>query len=165
MEDILKQLEGALVANLYYVALFTALAIPDIAGATDAADGRSTRTTYAKWYDDNMPPEYQSWLDGAGCYNFRCSMLHQGSAQAQNPAAPIKRLMFAGRGPMYMHRCRMNDGVILDLETFCRDLIAATRTWQARVGSTSLYQHNSAKFVAVHPTGIAQYIQGVPVIG
>ena len=44
MRDLLEQIERGLDQNLYYLALFSALSLPDICGAVDSV-GLLTRTT------------------------------------------------------------------------------------------------------------------------
>jgi len=49
--SILDQIDQSLNARSYYLALFVSLAIPDIAGALEAADGQAKPERYKKWYE------------------------------------------------------------------------------------------------------------------
>lgn len=96
MEDLVAQVRGASTVNLYYVALLTALALPDMCGALESEDGIATRARYADWFDRHVAPAYGGFLDGESAYKFRCSLLHQGTTQhASNKYA---RLLFVEAG-------------------------------------------------------------------
>jgi len=42
MEDLIRQIRAASAAGLYYLALFAALAIPDICSALETENGKAT---------------------------------------------------------------------------------------------------------------------------
>ncbi|MBX3273873.1 MAG: hypothetical protein KF729_26650 [Sandaracinaceae bacterium] len=171
MLGILDQIEGAKNAGLYYVALLSALAVPDIAGAIDAQNGRATRSAYAKWFDTHLGPKYQaSWgqaLLGADCYHFRCSMLHQGTAVLQHSKAGFSQLLFVepSTSRVTMHKNIINGALNIDVNIFCQDIVDAGRAWHRAASGTPLYGINAAKCVARHPDGLAPYIVGIPCIG
>lgn len=51
MHDLLEQIEKALECNLYYLALQSTLALPDICGALESENGQANRTKYINWYN------------------------------------------------------------------------------------------------------------------
>ena len=51
MELILKEIERALDAKLYYLALQASLTLPDICGALQSDNGKATGDKYIAWYD------------------------------------------------------------------------------------------------------------------
>ncbi len=71
MDDILDQIRRASSAQLYYVALFTALALPDICGALESDDGHANKKRYIDWCDRYLMPKYGDGFTGADCYYFR----------------------------------------------------------------------------------------------
>lgn len=88
VQDIRKALEH----ELYFVALSSALTLPDICGRAAYPEKRSSRERYILWYDeeigkyekspkdkDNMP-----YLSGEVIYNLRCSLLHEGNPNMKN---------------------------------------------------------------------------------
>lgn len=88
VQDIRKALEH----ELYFVALSSALILPDICGKAAYPEKRSSRERYILWYDeeigkyekspkdkDNMP-----YLSGEVIYNLRCSLLHEGNPNMKN---------------------------------------------------------------------------------
>ena len=81
MQDVIQQIRNANRGGLYYVALFSALALPDICAALESNDGQASKDKFIAWFDAHVTPRYNGFLDGETCYNFRCSMLHQGSTQ------------------------------------------------------------------------------------
>jgi len=174
MHDLLDQIDSASAAHLYYVALCSALAVPDIAGALQSPNGLATGQNYADWFDTNVGSRYVSrgsqTLTGQDCYYFRCSMLHQGTAQLQNSKAGISRILFLepGKGLIFHNNTFTTGGVTvlnIDVGIFCADITACARVWLSSAQPTPLFQQNFAKCVARHPQGIAPYIVGSPVIG
>ncbi|EQD56665.1 hypothetical protein B1A_11430, partial [mine drainage metagenome] len=53
METILQEIERALDAHLYYLAVAMVLTLPDICAALASADGESSGQRYRDWYDAN----------------------------------------------------------------------------------------------------------------
>src|SRR5580658_6655836 len=125
MLDILDQIDQASGAGFYYVALMSALAVPDIAAALDAPNGRTGGQLYAAWFDKYVGPKYvmspgrmapfQALL-GDDAYYFRCSMLHQGAAQLQTPKAGYNRIFFfePGATSSYGHMNIIGNALHLD---------------------------------------------------
>jgi hypothetical protein len=76
------QVRRASDVHLYYVALATALMIPDICSAMETPEGLTNRPSYVAWCDKWVAPKYATpygdHLTGEDCYGLRCSMLHQG---------------------------------------------------------------------------------------
>ena len=91
VEDIRKALEN----NLLCVALATSLALPDICGKAEYPNERSSRKRYIDWYDKeigiseknpfNTNGEEMPYLSGEIVYNLRCSFLHAGNPDIDNP--------------------------------------------------------------------------------
>jgi hypothetical protein len=51
LQAIISQTRKAMDVGLYYIALMSALAVPDIAGALGAEDGEASGKKYADWYN------------------------------------------------------------------------------------------------------------------
>ena len=88
IQDIRKALEN----ELYFVALNSALTLPDICGKAAFPEENSSKKRYILWYDkeigiyeknpedkDNMP-----YLSGEVIYSLRCSLLHEGNPNMKN---------------------------------------------------------------------------------
>ena len=129
MNDYLNQIQTSIDSNLYYVALFASLALPDICGAIDAEDGQATAERYRAWFDKYVAPKYRSsdtqFLTGEDCYFFRCSLLHQGSSQ--HPRSTYSRVLFVEpTATSNVFHCNvMNDALNIDVRIFCSDFISS----------------------------------------
>jgi hypothetical protein len=167
MGDFLDQIDLAIANRLYYLALFACLALPDICAAMESADGEATKVRYLAWYEQHMPRYTKGQmvsLTGLDCYFFRCSLLHQGSAQ--HPKSRYARILFVEPGATtnVFHINVLNDALNIDVTIFCRDILASARGWLTKAQTTASYQQNYARFMARYPEGLPPYIVGVPVI-
>lgn len=88
VQDIRKALEN----ELYFVALSSALTLPDICGKAAWPLERSSRKRYISWYDEEIgkyeknpeDKDNMSYLSGEIIYNLRCSLLHEGNPNMKN---------------------------------------------------------------------------------
>ncbi len=165
MRDFLAQIRQALATNLYYVALFTSLAVPDICGAIGSVDGIANKSRYVDWFDKYVAPKYFGMLDGEDCYYFRCSLLHQGSSQ--HPHSTYSRILFVEPSATtnVFHCNVLNDALNIDVQIFCNDIVSGALTWLEQYETTEQYKRNYNKFMRRYATGLSPYIVGVPVIG
>jgi len=183
MRDLLEQIERGLTANVYYLSLFAALAMPDICGAIDSADGEATGPGYIAWYDKwvgprfvesaqaliptgvNFPVEIENPLTGDACYRFRCSLLHQGTTQ--HPRSPFARILFIEPGTrgIEIHHTTLNDALCIDLRHFCAEVVAGVRMWLAEVEGSPQFRANYDRFIRLYPDGLPPYFSGLPVVG
>lgn len=169
MRIFLEQIRTSLDSNLYYVALFAALAVPDICGAIDSDDGVASKNKYMEWFDKYVAPKYRSgntkYLTGEDCYYFRCSLLHQGSSQHLHSS--FSRVLFVEpTATTTVFHCNiMNDALNIDVRIFCDDIVAGAYEWLEKVSGTERFERNFNKFMRRYPQGLAPYIVGVPVIG
>lgn len=165
MQEVIDQTRAASAAGLYYVSLFTSLALPDICAGLESVDGIATKARYIDWFDRHVAPGYGGFLDGEACYLFRCSLLHQGSTQ--HPSSKYSRILFVepGSSSNVFHNNIMNDALNIDVSIFCEDLCGAAERWLATAQQLPQFQSNFSKCVRRHPSGLAPYIVGVPVVG
>lgn len=83
MREFFDQVLRAADAHLYYLALFGALAIPDVCASMESADGLTCGPRYIGWFDAHVAARYtvgpgrEPSLTGQDAYGIRCSMLHQ----------------------------------------------------------------------------------------
>lgn len=165
MQDLLQQTRRASSYQLYHLALNSALALPDICGALESADGQASGPKYVAWFDDNVAPSYGGTLDGDTCYRFRCSMLHQG--RTQHPKAKYARVVFVEPGATHdvLHNNVVNDALNIDVSLFCEDVVNAVELWLPSALAQPQVITNMAAFVRRYPEGLPPYVVGVPVIG
>lgn len=184
MRDLVDQLEASLEQPIYFLSLFMALVVPDIAGALESADGLASGKKYAAWYDkwarpqygavlrENLPPQAaahaggsESPMTGEACYRFRCSLLHQGTTQ--HPKSPYSRIIFVEPNTpgIAMHGNILKDALNIDARYFCREIILGARAWLDIAEGTETFTKNYDAFVRRYPQGLPPYIVGAPVIG
>jgi len=96
MEPILAEIEKALDAGLYYLAVMLAVAIPDICGALESKDGRSGPVQYKAWYDAHLANRIYD-LTADDCYSLRCGVVHQGDAYVYSVEHFCKEVIVAVR--------------------------------------------------------------------
>jgi hypothetical protein len=168
MRELLRQIEAALEANLYYLALFVSLALPDICGAIDSSDGTASGAKYAAWFDKYVAPRYgfrgHQFLTGEDCYRFRCSLLHQG--RTQHPRSTYSRVLFVEprSNELTIQINIINDALNIDMHIFCQDVMIGARQWLDEVENTQQFKTNYDQFMRLYPQGLPPYIVGVPVI-
>ena len=154
IHDLLEQIEKCVSSKLHHVALFTALTIPDIAGAVDSVDGRANGQKYAQWFDAHVAPKYYAfgtqYLTGADCYQFRCVMLHQGRAKHTNGRYSKPLLLVAKQQNIaYCGAFTLDGGRTLgvDIPLFCNNIVEAAYDWVEKVEHTKRFKKNSAEFM------------------
>lgn len=168
MRDVLNQIRAANDAGLYYVALFSALAVPDICGALESQDGTANGQRYKAWFDHWVAPKYSFFggtsLTGEVCYYYRCAALHQGCAI--HPKMQYSRIIFVepGNRGIMLHNNVMNDALNIDVGRFCEDVISSCESWLAAVAADHTVQQNLANSMQRYPQGLTPYIAGIPVI-
>lgn len=173
MKLILEEIKRALDARLFYLAVSTAIALPDICAALEQPDGRTTSHLYKKFYDTWLrAPNYLN-LPSDDMYLLRCGIIHQGIAGHEdmrptrviftvpNPpeiAAPFAAHNFtiAGRN-IPPHFC-------LDAVRFCEGMIIGISKWYEAKKDDPFVASNISNLVQYRPNGLPPYIAGFPVI-
>lgn len=172
MRTVIAQTVAALDSHIYYLALFAALAIPDMAAALDSEDGRALGKRYIAWYEKWVRPRLRESRDrdnpftGEMCYGFRCGMLHQG--RSTNRDHPYERIVFIepGHPDFSLHYCTVSGKILMiQLDAFVREVLRGCEMWLDAVEGTEPFTRNYAKFARRHPNGIAPYIVGPPLVG
>ncbi len=166
MRDILDQIKKALDVDLYYLAFLVVLTLPDMCGALESEDGQGTKERYIKWFDDYVAQKYNynGLFNGEHCYYFRCSLLHQGHTFSTKN---YKRIIFIEPGVTTnkIHNSLINDAIVIDLKTFCTDIINGVENWLQKNENNEIFKNNYNKFIKRYPNGLSPYIGGVPIIG
>lgn len=161
MDGLIDEIRRALQAKLYAVSLQTTLALIDICGGLDAPNGRSTGKTFTAWFKKYVSPTYEDFSPD-DAYRLRCGMLHQGKAHADQYAA----VLFILPNPFFqIHRSIADDTYLLDLDTFCTDILDVVEAWWATNRHREPVRTNSEALVAVRPEGLSPFIVGSPVLG
>jgi len=172
MRTLVSQTQKAIETKLYYLALMSALTIPDIAAALESQAGRASGEGYATWYDKWVRPRLLETrgrtnpLSGQSCYGFRCAMLHQGRSQRQNDQ--FSNIMFVEPGlPNYgLHYCLVAGKVLMiQLDEFVGEILSGCKLWLDAVEGTEPFESNYSRSARRHPEGLTPCVVGGPVIG
>jgi hypothetical protein len=163
VKEITDEVEKALSAGLFYLAILTALSLPDICGALESADGQTSGAKYRAWYDLWMAKLYPE-ITSVDLYSLRCGVVHQGRLghSKMQYARVIFTIPNAQRN--VFHRNIINDALNLDAVTFCRDVIKCVSDWYAAKQNDPNVQANLPRLLRLRPNGIAPYMVGMPLI-
>jgi hypothetical protein len=161
MDTILQEIEKALNAKLYYLAVAMALTLPDICAALASPDGESSGPKYKDWYNANLAKQYSNITD-VDCWKLRCGVLHQG--RCGHPQMQYDRIIFTMPGHGIVHNNIMSKALNLDASVFCKDVIATVRAWLKINQNDSVIRANVQNLVKFRQNGLPPYIVGMPVI-
>ncbi|AYN58656.1 hypothetical protein QEO74_gp35 [Arthrobacter phage Nandita] len=164
MDDLIDDIEFAVEHGRWLLALAGALALPDICAAIQSENGQTTGSKYKNWVRGHLAEKYPSF-DPEEMYKMRCSFLHQGTSSTLK----YNRVIFCPPElPISIHNSVMSgftpDGgdsvLMLDLPTFCSDVIDAVNAWRSQFEGTANYRRNIEKIMRWHPNGVEPYIIG-----
>lgn len=163
LEYLLSDINKALDNGMYFIALQSALTIPDICSALESENGETNGKNYAKWYDKNVKRD-GDYMTGDDCYFYRCSCIHQGISV--NDRMNYTRVLFLyPNSSLVMHNNILNDALNIDLIQFCSQMVYSCKEWLSSHETDSIVKRNYSKLMKVYPNGLLPYIAGVPVIG
>jgi len=122
-----------------------ALTLPDIAGKIDDPQ-KASGARYIDWVEKYLSPAYTNkigfsgalhkFLSGGDCYALRCAFLHEGSddVSKQRAAQALEKFqLVAPRPRMLIHKNQAGKKLQLQVDVFCRDVVAAVKTWQSHI--------------------------------
>lgn len=164
MQVITDEIERALSAELYYLALIGALTLPDICAALESADAQTTGQRYQAWCETWFTPAYSSMLTGRDLWALRCGVVHHG--RFGPPQSQYARVVFTLPNAMQalVHNVSVDDVLSLDALTFCRDMIQAALSWYAANQNKAEVIANLPRLVQYRSEGLPGYIVGIPII-
>lgn len=169
LERILEDIEKALRAEFYYLAIAVSLTVPDICAALECDPAKIwvTEAKYVAWCRTNLEPHYRHFTS-EDCYRLRCGVLHQG--KFGHPKTPYDNVYF---GLPNTTGFVNHDGLVewggkkglqLDAQMFCQTMIAAVRNWLAKSVENPNIAVNLPHLVSLRPDGLPPFVQGIPVI-
>jgi hypothetical protein len=107
--------------------------------------------------------------DGRTLYQFRNSLLHQATGRPDERSANPRLLFAEPERDQRVHMTFMDlagdRAVVVDLPTFCLEMLAAAKSWQALVQGTQPFETNLQRLIRRHPDGMPPFVVGRPVIG
>lgn len=166
LHELIREIHGAIRARLYYLALGSALCLPDICAALEDANGETNGPKFRTWYRRWVVGSGSYSLEAEECYHYRCAYLHQ--HRTQHSKSRYKRILFLEPGgPVTSHRCTYHeaDGVILglDIPELCDEIIGGVMNWWDAKKDDPVVQQNLNEAMRLHPAGWRK-ISGVGVI-
>ena len=94
VQRIVDDIRAALDHDLYFVALSTALTLPDVCGKVEYPNETRSKKRYIDWYNKEIgyyeknpsqtSEEEMPYLSGNVIYSLRCSLLHEGNPNVDN---------------------------------------------------------------------------------
>lgn len=163
VEELIRQIRAASVAELYYLALFGALALPDICGALASNDGKASGSKYKMWLRDNVPSQAN---EADSVYGLRCSLIHQGRAQPHSSAFPIAFTYPSPNvGQIHNLSTVVNGDRVgwLSIPIFVDEVCGGAEAWLVKFGASQTVLTNYEKFARFRPEGLPPHFAG-PVI-
>lgn len=157
MIDFLNgQIEKALDAGLYYLAILCALTLPDICSSLESEDSQTNRDKYKAWCDTWLLDSYPN-LTKDDLYSMRCGVVHQGKLGHQK--MQYSRIIFTLPVPnIILHNNIINkDTLNLDVRTFCRDMIDSASHWYSQKKDDNYVKTNLPLMVKLYPNGLPAY--------
>ena len=162
--DVLKrEVEGALDARLYYLAVMFSLTLPDICAALESPSGTTNGARYKAWYETWLASAY-SMLTADDMWSLRNGVVHQG--KLGHPKMQYSRVLFTVPSAQQnvFHNNIINDALNLDAPTFCRDILAAVDRWYAAMSEDPNVQSNLPRLIQYREHGLPPYLSGMPLI-
>jgi hypothetical protein len=165
IEATLQQIEGAIQAKLYYLAVVVTLTLPDICAALEDVRAYSGRDEYKKWYRENLAGKFPS-LSDSDAYSLRCGMVHKGNLGLKSKKPLYSRVVFtlphlSGNA---WHNCVSDDCLQFDAVMFCNDVIQAVRLWCEKTAGNKIVSDNLPSLIQFRSSGLPPHFVGMPVI-
>lgn len=166
LAPLFDEVEKALQAKLYLIALFTTLTIPDICSALESnTPDKNVGDRYRNWCNKHIDISKFSLISTDDIYEMRCKALHNGQMKELKKRSTIKDyvLVVPNQGITIVN-CKANDTYLYSVEEFCREILKAGYTWSESHKDDPGMSEKMEKILRYHSNGISPIIVGVPVI-
>lgn len=154
MENFTNALQQTIAAENWYAAITLALTLPDICGSIDNPGKNNSQLRYAAWFEKWVGNKYKIelgetkhvFMTGNDCYALRCAILHQGVDDLAGHKAreKVERFIFHHSKAIIMHCCVQDKKLLVDIPTFCNDIIDGVVAWEVEVAGDSNNLRKSA---------------------
>ena len=162
LEPLLGEIEHAIDAGFYFLAIAVTLALPDICVSLEESDGRSNGPRYARWCDLNLGDHF-NFVTGKDLYSMRCGVVHNGRfGDLKHDVANVR---FALPSGMTFVNCQVNDTYIYSVAEFCQNFIAAVRNWFEANKASPIVLGNLPRLFRIHEDGLRPIVAGARAIG
>jgi hypothetical protein len=183
LDTILNEIEKALDAEFYYLAVTSALTLPDICAALQDENGNGGGENYKKWCTEWLK---KSRLTPKDLWSLRCGLIHNGKLIGHHDGLEYSRVIFSATKCGGLHGIQIAGGHRMDPEAmlrdpreavrahgknpmflvsseFCKEIIEAVRAWFAKHGESNIVKWNMSNLLLLRPTGLMPYVN-YPVI-
>ncbi len=162
MERFTSSLRASVDQQNWYVALATALTLPDVCGRlVNPTQGSGAR--YSAWFDAWVAPGYTAnlpqigahcFLTGSDCYALRCSYLHEGGGditqQRARQALDDFHFIIPPRKGISVHCNQLDNTLQLQVDQFCLDIADAVDRWAESVRGNQEVQGRMGSLLKIH---------------
>lgn len=171
LASIYREIEQALAANLYYLAIAVTVSLPDIC-ATLEGKAPTNWETYKTWFRDNAAKRFTNFGEHE-CYELRCGVVHNARLMGgKDKRSGFDKIVFTPpSSPFKIHDSvsRDNSGIkesalLMDTVSFCSEMIDAAREWETTHASNPVVRANMEHIVRLRPNGVSPHIVGIPVV-
>jgi len=185
ISSIFAEIEKALSAKLYYLAIAVSLSVPDICACLeqvqeDAKSKMGVRESYVRWCDANLNFDNLSGID---LYYICCGVAHSGHVYKNNSI--YKRVIFtiegapiqAPRGAVINVEAGATIGgldadanrfggrmLMMNAEAFCRTIVDGAKAWAVSKSSDPIVQQNLPLLIRYRPEGLPPFMVGFPIV-
>lgn len=179
LELAFTEINKALDAGLFYLALVVTLSVPDVCARLELPPDRIVRERhYCAWMEEyflkihgGVNTSYAA-LHGVDFFRMRCGMVHESSLMHRN--TKFTHIIFYARKPgdkdkKYLQSSLSADGDLqslvfqLDTAIFCRHMMEAARVWYHMRNQQENVRINLPNLVRFRPNGYPPFCD-VPVI-
>jgi hypothetical protein len=157
----LNEIKKAANGGLNLIAISMATTLPDICAALSSEDGKSTKTKYIEWCEQNISKQNFSYFSPSDLYQLRCGLLHQGNLTG--PRSSVKRAIFLPKGTNSYANNIVNDAYFYSVDTFCNNLCDDVYKWCENSKNSGRVLANSQNLYS-YKDGFPPYVSGGVVI-
>lgn len=165
MENLISSMMTACNAGNYYVALFTALTLPDICGRIEFPRTNGSQDRYIKWTETflhklpGIGASYAKLMPASDMYALRCAVLHEGRSTVSDQHRAKKLLdyyIFISGSDTHLNlfdNFNGNNKVFLQVsvDRFCAELKQAVTNWQQSISNDSSKVATLSETIEIHP--------------
>lgn len=162
MKRFTDSLRSSVANEDWYVALSTALTLPDVCGRL-AYPAMKSGKRYPAWFKIWMEPGYTRnipmmglhvFLSGEDCYALRCSYLHEGGSditqQHARKALDDFHFIIPPGNNSSIHRNQIGNTLQLQVDTFCLEIADAVDQWAESVTGDEDVQDRMKSLLMIH---------------
>ena len=162
MQDLIAAVNKSCAQQNWYAALYMALTMPDICAKLEDPTSTESGKRYRAWFDTHLKPTYKSpfhgpdfhFLNAGDLWALRCSLLHEGTDEIthQKSREVLRKFKFTTQS---MHCGQMHDVLVLNVSSFCSEMIAAVEQWLVAKGSQPDIRERLSEMAVIEEQGFS----------